>query len=271
VFSKANPVSKYLQTKCLDYLAAWNQIVTFQKEIKTISNNFDIIYEQAKKFSQFMEQRTKILTNVFIETKLPEQRKRKIKKMSGELLDDEVVVNDPIKLYRVQVFRIIIDKLSMAIKDRFFKNKNIFQALTFFDLNRFIDIKNKILTFDGQNEIIFKNFCNTNGLQPNIVQEELINFSSSYKSITKSLEGEYACGSELSDVPDENIDKQPNVESESPPKKLNTNSICKNCIPCVMKLLYKHNFHTSAFTNLYLVYKYILRLSCTQVHCERSF
>lgn len=38
-----------------------------------------------------------------------------------------------------------------------------------------------------------------------------------------------------------------------------------------MKLLYKYNFHTSAFTNLHLVYKYILTLSCTQVHCERSF
>lgn len=78
--------------------------------------------------------------------------------------------------------------------------------MSFFDPNRFIDIKNKILTFDGENEIIFKNFCNTNGLQPNIVQEELINFSSSYESIAKSLEGEYACESELSDVSDENID-----------------------------------------------------------------
>lgn len=38
-----------------------------------------------------------------------------------------------------------------------------------------------------------------------------------------------------------------------------------------MKLLYKYNFHTSVFTNLYLVYKYILILSCTQVHCEQSF
>lgn len=46
--------------------------------------------------------------------------------MSRELFDDEVVDNDPIKLYRVQVFRIIMDKLSMAIEDRVFKNKNIF-------------------------------------------------------------------------------------------------------------------------------------------------
>lgn len=116
VFSQATPVSKYLQTKCLDYLAAWNQIVTFQKEIKIISNDFVIIYEQAKNFSQCMEQRTKILPNVCIETKLSEQRKRKIKKMSGELLDDEVIVND-----RVQIFRIIIDKLSRLLRIDFLK------------------------------------------------------------------------------------------------------------------------------------------------------
>lgn len=46
----------------------------------------------------------------------------------------------------------------MAIEDRLFKNKNIFQALKFFDPNRFINIKNKMLTFDGENEIIFKKF-----------------------------------------------------------------------------------------------------------------
>lgn len=51
--------------------------------------------------------------------------------MSGELLDDEVVVNDPIKLYRIQVFRIIIDKLSMAIEDRFFKIRIFFKHCHF--------------------------------------------------------------------------------------------------------------------------------------------
>lgn len=36
-------------------------------------------------------------------------------------------------------------------------------------------------------------------------------------------------------------------------------------------ILYKYNFHTAKFTNLYLTYKFILFLSCTQVHYERSF
>lgn len=35
IFSKATPVPKFLQSKCLDFLAAWNQIVSLQNEIKS--------------------------------------------------------------------------------------------------------------------------------------------------------------------------------------------------------------------------------------------
>ncbi|KAL4090887.1 hypothetical protein QTP88_025646 [Uroleucon formosanum] len=79
IFSKATPVSKYLQTKCLDYLAAWNQIVSFGNEIKNMSNEFDKIYEQAKNFTEIMEIKTEKFANIFIETSLPEKRKYKKK------------------------------------------------------------------------------------------------------------------------------------------------------------------------------------------------
>jgi len=78
----------------------------------------------------------------------------------------------------------------MTIENRFLKNKNIMQALTFFDPNRFIDIKNKILKFDGNNEKVFNNFCEIIGLQTDLIKEELINFSASYDMVSKSLEGE---------------------------------------------------------------------------------
>jgi hypothetical protein len=41
-----------------------------------------------------------------------------------------------LELYRIQIFRLIINKL--------FKNKKIFQTLTFFDHNKFTNINNKI-------------------------------------------------------------------------------------------------------------------------------
>ncbi|KAL4083479.1 hypothetical protein QTP88_028795 [Uroleucon formosanum] len=139
------------------------------------------------------------------------------------------------------------------------------KALTFFDPNRFIDIKNKMLTFDGNNEKVFNNFCEIIGLQTDLIKEELINFSASYDMVSKSLE--------VTDE-DDNLYKNQtmtDIPKYSPKPKKYKNSTCSKCMPCVMKLLYKYNFHTAAFTNLYLAYKFILTLSCTQVHCERSF
>ncbi|KAL4090876.1 hypothetical protein QTP88_025638 [Uroleucon formosanum] len=165
----------------------------------------------------------------------------------------------------------------MTIENRFLKNKNIMQALTFFDPNRFIDIKNKILTFDGNNEKVFNNFSEIIGLQIDLINEELINFSASYDMVSKSLEGEIKFNdSEESEVIDEDDNLYKNqtmtdIPKYSPKPNKYKNSTCSKCMPSVMKLLYKYNFHTAAFTNLYLAYKFILTLSCTQVHCERSF
>ncbi|XP_022160557.1 uncharacterized protein LOC111026735 [Myzus persicae] len=162
IFSKATPVSKYLQTKCLDYLAAWNQIVSFGNEIKNMSNEFDKIYEQAKNFTEIMEIKTE-------------------------------------------------------------------------------------------------------------------KFATSYDMVSKSLEGEIKFDdSEESEVTDEDDNLYKNqtmtdIPKYSPKPNEYKNSTCSKCMPCVMKLFYKYNFHTAAFTNLFLAYKFILTLSCTQVHCERSF
>lgn len=46
---------------------------------------------------------------------------------------------------------------------------------------------------------------------------------------------------------------------------------CKNCIVCCYNVLKKYNLHTTAYRNLFLVYKYVLTLSCTQVRCETTF
>jgi len=45
------------------------------------------------------------------------------------------------------------------------------------------------LTFDGNNEKVFNNFCNNFGLQPNLVKEKLIVFLTLGNVVSKSLEG----------------------------------------------------------------------------------
>jgi len=46
---------------------------------------------------------------------------------------------------------------------------------------------------------------------------------------------------------------------------------CKQCIACCYKVFHRYSLHSSAFTNLYLAYQYLLTLSFLQVSCERAF
>lgn len=97
IFSKATPVSKYLQTKGLDYIAAWNHITSLNESFQHISANFDEIYKQAEQFSEIVQKRVEHLQNINVETSLPEKIRRRKKKMPGELADDEISMLDPIK------------------------------------------------------------------------------------------------------------------------------------------------------------------------------
>jgi len=46
---------------------------------------------------------------------------------------------------------------------------------------------------------------------------------------------------------------------------------CQNCIRCVYAVLHKYNLHSSAYSHLYIVYKFVLTLFCTQVRYETTF
>lgn len=46
---------------------------------------------------------------------------------------------------------------------------------------------------------------------------------------------------------------------------------CQNCIRCVYAVLHKYNLHSSACSHLYMVFKFVLTLSCTQARCETTF
>lgn len=99
------------------------------------------------------------------------------------------------------------------MESRFFKNKDIFRSLAFFDPNRFDDIRNKILLFEGENEQMFNKLCTKAGNDPSCVKEELLSFISYFNSLAKSLDGEFLtideenfnlCESEQSE--DENLE-----------------------------------------------------------------
>lgn len=46
---------------------------------------------------------------------------------------------------------------------------------------------------------------------------------------------------------------------------------CLNFLLCCYNVLFKYRLYVSAYNNLFIAYKYVLSLSCTQIGCERSF
>ena len=68
------------------------------------------------------------------------------------------------------------------------------------------------------------------------------------------------------DEPDDELEEPENDEMQCTVK-----SKCQKCLPCALKLLYELNSFGPIYPSLYIAYKFILTLSCTQVSCERVF
>jgi len=61
------------------------------------------------------------------------------------------------------------------------------------------------------------------------------------------------------------------TESEDDVTKKHDCNKCRNCIYCAFVIIRKLSFQSNLFCNLFIVYKFILILSSTQVSCERVF
>lgn len=79
--------------------------------------------------------------------------------MFDELSHDKIIENDLFELYRVQVFCVIFDLLSVTIGNRVLKVITLCRHYHFLVLIDLWIKKNNILTFYGDNEKVVYNFC----------------------------------------------------------------------------------------------------------------
>ena len=126
IFKITTPVSRYLQTKNLDYVLAWNQITKLIADTDDLSGKFADILKETQQFVEIIDNETEDFEHFVIELQLPEKRKKTKKGLPGELASDEVP-NDQISAFRVNVFRVIFDNLKMTLKTRYEKMKNFFK------------------------------------------------------------------------------------------------------------------------------------------------
>jgi hypothetical protein len=175
-------------------------------------------------------------------------RKRRI---PGELQRDERI-DDPVDRYRVEVFRRVIAQITTSIVERFSNNHELVTDAVCFDPRRFQELRE-----DGLPSKALKNICNRLGLDKQELSNELQSIILNFESLSKTLNAKYATTRHLES--EQILQTHFDVISGS---HCTSGKSCRNCLLCCILCMH---------LNLFLVYKYLLTLSFTQVSCERAF
>jgi len=256
IFASTTPLSQYLQTKGLNLIAAFRMVKKTQETLTEHQRDFQKVLDNAKKFvhwanSKFYDKDMDLSINEDFVSK----RVIKRKKMAGEKAEDEPVISSEDK-YRINTYNVIYDCVSESMNSRFIKNENLFFDIGWLDPNNFGSISDmperafeylaaKILHYMPDKEI-----------SKDIIQSELKDFASKWNTIKDLSTTDGSDGSDPGNEQEQNKDCK---------------TSCKNCIACCFSVLLLYRLHTLAYPSLYIVFKYVLTLSCTQVRCETSF
>lgn len=188
IFSLTTPVSKYLQTKELDYLAAWTQITAFKKNLTKISSNnhFEVIISEVSSFIEVTEKKILHLQNIEIENQSLVQRNRCVKVMPGEKSTDQLSNFDEKSKFKIQTYRVIMDKVLETIVRRFTNKCNtdlLSLSLLTPEPKYFENLEKRIKKYGNNLEILI-----TNARDDKIkIFDELISFASCYSKLASNF------------------------------------------------------------------------------------
>lgn len=266
IFYYSSPVSNYLQTKGLNYHEGYKLITELIHQIlklQSTDTNFDLLKMKTSSLVNVVENSLSHLSHLNLQTEFDTPRPRKKKKMPGELADDEGHLLSGERQFKVGTYKPIIDHLLNALIFRYKKNEHIFNSLTFFHGDSFHTLKQ--CEEKLHDAILF--VSNKTGLNNTVLKEELLRFSEFFLNKDFQID---EVELEPMEVEAEGTDSDGLIENDNS-RAMIIKRHCTNCIQCLYKYLYNHSLNSLSFSNLFVAYKYILTLSCTQVHCERVF
>ncbi|XP_063820331.1 zinc finger MYM-type protein 1-like [Pseudophryne corroboree] len=256
IFEIVTPVSDYLQTAGLDILQAWRMVGTAKSLLQKLRTSFSKLIVLVNAFTEKVDSSLDGLSvSAEVQKSLPGKRITRKKMMPGELSQDEPI-EDPLKGFEIQTFYVVLDQAVQSIDRRVSKNESLIRDLTYFEPRQFAHMK------QGQSEIPIEALRTVADLaEVDIVQlkVELVNFVQNY-SVLKNPDSP-----QITSVTEEELDVEDTMSLNM------KNKACENCLTCCYRLLYHHNLHSAAYMNLFVVYKTLHTLACTQVSCERVF
>jgi len=140
IFEMTSPLSKFLQMKNIDLLAAVNYVQNILTTIKNLRNDikFGNLIDQKNTFIQSKQ-------NDFSFTPIVSTRIKRIKKMVGESASDENIT-DSIDHFRIKTYIVILDILITRISERFNENHSpLYKDISLFQRKRLREVKNFLL------------------------------------------------------------------------------------------------------------------------------
>lgn len=262
IFLATSPVSKFLQSKEIDYATAWNLIQNLLEQIsdKRNDNSFDFIYKKTKDYANIVNNYFDETTGIEIELDFTEKRVSKKKKMPGEKAPDESNKISSSHKYKIIYFK-IIDCIQSSIKERFVPNEGILKDCSWLNPKKFKDIA-KIKQFQSDE---LKSIATLSNVDRSTLIVELRQFATQYPSLVKVEKDKV-----LRNKTDLNFDGLAETEDLDNIEHCSMLKKCFECLSCAFPIIHELS-QSGLFTNLYVAYKYVLTLPSTQVTCERVF
>lgn len=177
--------------------------------------------------------------------------------MADEMTSDQPIL-DAEEKFTVEVHNIIFDKTICCMEERFSSNKKLYCDLACLSPNNFKDLHDKEIPFDTLLELskVLKKFDDK--LTHAKLLDEMLNFSSSWDQLKRTVPEYYEKSSE------DNIEEETSDKHGTNVEEVHCKS-CMNCPHCCYNVLLKYNLYSNAYHFLFLAYKYLLTLPCTQV------
>jgi len=272
MFASTTALSLYLQTNGMDILRAYKMVKHTINTLENQSRNFEKVICAS---NQFVCWANELFPSRELDYCIPmsflQSRISKKKTMAGEKIADDPIQNAKFR-YCVNVYNVIYDQAINSLKQRFSEHGKLFKSMSILEPSGFKDIKNYDHLQISKHLIylvdILKKF--DEDVTVGTLADELFDFAGKWSRIKHinnidnqdANEGEVNIHVESDSEEDEDLLKK---------NKIKNKNTCQNCIVCCFNVLKTYNLHTMAYSSLFMAYKFILTLSCTQVKCETTF
>jgi len=254
IFKQSIPLSKYLQTKGMHIVQTQQMVESAVIFLKKEARNFKDILEAGEQFvlraNSEIEKHDDI--DILFQNVIPTIRVRKRKNMNGENLNDDIPTTATDN-FKFNVHNSAMDVVISKLKQRFSNHSEICSDFSCLDPRNFSKpIPNVALT---KLSILLN-------LNVAILKDELQDFASKWNQLNLNLPEVYARYDTFEFEEIKNPDSPEDIYKET---KCKATTRCSNCFICCFNVLFKYRLHVKAYNNLFIAYKYILTLSCTQI------